>query len=75
MNLIYGKIVDVFQEDGLRRGRVRVGGASKIVTLDLLADADIGDEVLLCDGIAIGKVREADEPLEKYVSRNSRQAT
>jgi hydrogenase maturation factor len=59
MNLIYGEIVDVFQEEGLRRGKVRVGGALKIVTLDLLADADKGDEVLLCDGVAIGKVRDA----------------
>jgi len=59
MNLIYGEIVDIFHEEGLRRGKVRVGGALKIVTLDLLADADTGDEVLLCDGIAIGKVRDA----------------
>ena len=59
MNLIYGELVDVFQEEGLRRGKVRVGGALKIVTLDLLADADKGDEVLLCDGMAIGKVRDA----------------
>lgn len=71
MNLLYGKVVDVFDEDGLRRGKVRVGGAFKIVTLDLLADADSGDEVLLCDGIAIGKVRDAVHPLD-YVSRNSR---
>ena len=57
MNLIYAEIVELFEEDGLRRGRVRIGGATKIVTLDLLADADIGDEVLVCDGIAIAKVR------------------
>ena len=72
MNLIYGTVVEVFQQDGLRWGRVRVGGAFKIVTLDLLADADSGDEVLLCDGIAIGKVCDAVEPLEDYVSRNPR---
>ena len=72
MNLIYGKVVEIFQQDGLRFGKVRVGGASKIVTLDLLADADRGDEVLLCDGMAIGKVRDAVEPLEDYVSRNPR---
>ena len=61
MNLVYGEIVDVFREEGLLRGKVRVGGAIKIVTLDLLADADKGDEVLLCDGVAIGKVRNAVE--------------
>ena len=67
MNLVYGKIVEVFREDGLRRGKVRVGGAFKIVTLDLVAEADNGDEVLLCDGIAIGKVRDAAEPSETHV--------
>ena len=69
MNLVYGEIVEVFPRDGLRCGRVRVGGVLKIVTLDLVADADIGDEVLLCDGIAIAKVREA---APEYVSRDSR---
>jgi hydrogenase maturation factor len=59
MNLLYGKVVEVFEDEGLRRGKVRVGGALKIVTLDLLPDADSGDEVLLCDGIAIGKLRDA----------------
>jgi len=61
MNLIYGKVVEVFEQEGLRCGKVRVGGAYKIVTLDLLAEADSGDEVLICDGIAIGKVRDAVE--------------
>ncbi len=76
MNLIYGKVVEVFEEEGLRRGKVRVGGALKIVTLDLVADADSGDEVLLCDGIAIGKVRDAigqlERPLEQHVSGDPR---
>ncbi len=62
MNLLYGKIVEIFEDDGMRRGKVRVRGALKIVTLDLLADADNGDEVLLCDGVAIGKVRDPSEP-------------
>lgn len=61
MNLVYGIVVEVFRQDGLRWGRVRVGGAYKTIALDLLADADSGDEVLLCDGIAIGKVREDAE--------------
>jgi hypothetical protein len=34
----------------------------------LVADADIGDEVLFCDGIAIGKVRDS----QNYVSGNPR---
>ena len=43
MNLIYGKLTEVLAKDGLRHGKVRIGGAFKIVTLDLLADADVGD--------------------------------
>jgi hydrogenase maturation factor len=62
MNRLYGKVVEVFEEEGLRRGKVRFGGALKIVTLALVADADRGDEVLLCDGTAIGKVRDAAQP-------------
>ena len=62
MTLIYAKVIEVFQEDGLRRGKVRVGGAYKIITLDLLAAVDSGDEVLLCDGVAIGKVDDAVKP-------------
>lgn len=70
MNLVYGKVIETFEQDGLRCGKVRVGGASKIVTLDLIPDADSGDEVLLCDGIAIGKLRDSVEP--DYVSRDPR---
>jgi len=72
MNLLYAKIVEVFEQDGMRCGRVRVGGALKIITLELLADADSGDEVLVCDGIAIGKVRDPVEPFPDYVPRNPR---
>ena len=58
MNLIYGKIADVFTEDGLRMGTVLAGGAMRKVTLELLTDAQPGDRVLLCDGVAISKEEE-----------------
>ncbi len=57
MNLVYGEIGEVFVEDGMRMGRIRVGGAIKKVSLELLTDAERGDTVLLADGVAIGKVR------------------
>jgi hydrogenase maturation factor len=56
MNLIFGEIVEVFTEHGMRMGTVRVGGARKKVPLDLLTNASCGDTVLLCDGVAIGRV-------------------
>ena len=56
MNLIYGEIVDVFSGPEPRLGKIRVGGAVKIVSVDLLKDPAPGDQVLICEGVAIGKV-------------------
>jgi hydrogenase maturation factor len=66
MNLIYGEIVEVFVEDGVQMGRVRVGRALKKIPLELLTMPRCGDKVLVCDGVAINKVEEED------VSRDSR---
>jgi hydrogenase maturation factor len=59
MNLMYGVIVDVFPGQEPRLGKVRVGKAVRTVSLDLLADAAPGDKILVCDGVAIGKVDPA----------------
>ena len=56
MNLIYGEIVDVFSGPEPRLGKIRVGGAVRTISLDLLTDAAPGDTVLVCEGVAIGKV-------------------
>jgi hydrogenase maturation factor len=58
MNLVYGEIVAVSLEGEMRVGKIRVGGAMKKVLLDLVTAAQIGDSVLLCDGVAIAKVDE-----------------
>jgi hydrogenase maturation factor len=60
MNLLYGQIVEIASEDGMRVGKIRVAGAFKKVSLELLGEAQIGDRVLVCDGIAISK----EEPIE-----------
>ena len=60
MNLLYGQIVEIASEDGMRVGKIRVAAAFKKVSLELLGEAQIGDRVLVCDGIAISK----EEPLE-----------
>ena len=59
MNMYFAEIKIVFCESGMRFGKVRVGGALKTVPLELLPDAQSGDCVLLCDGVAIGKVEDA----------------
>ena len=59
MNLIYGEIVEVEVEDGMRFGNITVSGAMKKVSLDLLQDVTKGDKVLLCDGVAIAKSNDS----------------
>ena len=72
MNLIYGEIIEIFSEDGIKMGRVRVGRALKKVPLDLLTGVKCGDKVLLCDGVAISRVDETAKREKNHVSRNSR---
>jgi hydrogenase maturation factor len=60
MNLLYGQIVEIASEDGMRIGKIRVAGAFKKVSLELLREAQMGDRILVCDGIALSK----DEPVE-----------
>lgn len=71
MNLIYGRIVEMFSEDGLFAGKIRVAGAIKKVALDLLVEPRVGDRVLVCDGIAISKVEGQTTTEINHVSGNS----
>ena len=59
MNLMYGEIIHVFSEPEPRLGKIRVCGAVRIISLDLLTDPAPGDRVLVCEGVAIGKVDES----------------
>ena len=54
MNLLYAEVIDIFDRDKIRMARIRAKGALK--DIPLLADAGRGDTVLVCDGVAIGKV-------------------
>jgi hydrogenase maturation factor len=68
MNLVYGEIVGVSLEGEMRVGKIRVGGALKNVFLDLVAAAEIGDSILLCDGVAIATVEKKTKTEKNYVS-------
>ncbi|MGH7939014.1 MAG: HypC/HybG/HupF family hydrogenase formation chaperone [Bryobacteraceae bacterium] len=61
MNLLYGKLLEITSEEGVRFGKVLVGGAKKKVPLELLTDAACGDNLLICDGVAISKVTQPEE--------------
>ena len=57
MNLMYGEIfVSVFSGPEPRLGKVRISGAVRTISLDLLTNPIPGDRILVCDGVAIGKV-------------------
>jgi hydrogenase maturation factor len=72
MNLSYGQIVDAFNEDGLTMGRARFRGSMRKVTLGLLSEARRGEAVLVCDGIAIGKISDSTAQNKHYVPGNTR---
>jgi hydrogenase maturation factor len=58
MNLVYGVITEIRTDRDQRLGKVRVGGAATLISLDLLADLAPGDKVLVCEGIALAKVED-----------------
>jgi hydrogenase maturation factor len=66
MNLVYGKIVSISIEGEMRIGKIRVGGAMKNISLDLVTEADVGDSVLLCDGVAIAKIENGTNTEVNY---------
>jgi hydrogenase maturation factor len=72
MNLLFGDVIDIFEEQGLKIGHVRILGVRKKVPLDLLTNVRGGDRVLICDGVAIAKVSSAIHAEENNVSRDSR---
>lgn len=72
MNLLYAEILEVFSEEGMQMGIVRVGGARKKMTLDLLTNPRTGDTVLLCDGVAIGRVEGSRQTEINHVPGNTR---
>jgi len=61
MNLLYGEIVTIFRDDSLLMGKVRVGGAQKNISLDLLTDPRPGDTVLMCEGVALARVESSSK--------------
>lgn len=72
MNLVYGEILELFPEGELLMGKVCIGGALKKVSLDLLTDPTPGDTVLMCEGIALGKVERSTPTEAIYVSGHTR---
>lgn len=53
---IPGKVLEVFEDRGLRMGRADFGGTVRKVCLEHLPTAEVGDYVLVHVGFALSKV-------------------
>ena len=57
---IPGKILETVQEKGIPTGRVQFGGITRMVRLDFVPEAEVGDYVVVHVGFAISRVDEAE---------------
>jgi hydrogenase maturation factor len=58
MNIISGRIEEIYIEDGRTMGKIRVGNAYTRVPLLLVEEARVGDTVIIESGIAISRLEE-----------------
>ena len=61
-----GKIIETYQQGGLRMARIDFGGVVREACLEYVPDADVGDYTVIHVGFAISKLseEEAHETLE-----------
>jgi hydrogenase expression/formation protein HypC len=61
-----GKIIDIYDNNGLRMGKIDFGGVIREACLEYVPDASIGDYTVIHVGFAISKLseKEALETLE-----------
>jgi hydrogenase expression/formation protein HypC len=62
---IPGKIIEIYEEDGLRMGRLDFGGLVRKACLQYIPDAEVGHYALIHVGFALAKI-EADEAARTY---------
>ena len=55
-----GKILETKEENGSRLGRVQFGGITRLVQLDFVPEAGIGDYVIVHVGFALSRVNEEE---------------
>lgn len=61
MNLVSGRITEIYVEGGTTRARVSAGGAHYEVVMTLLMDARVGDDVVIDSGIALSIVQASTQ--------------
>jgi hydrogenase expression/formation protein HypC len=67
---IPGKVIEIYQADGLRMGRVDFGGVIKEACLAYVPELELGDYTIIHVGFAISKIdeEEARATLEMLVA-------
>jgi hydrogenase expression/formation protein HypC len=55
-----GKILTIEDAAGLRQARVQFGGITRVVSLELVTEAQVGDYVLVHVGFAISRIDEEE---------------
>lgn len=56
MHFLMGELVEIYEENGVRVGKVRVGGSITRAVLAFLPEARVGDTVFIHAGIALAKM-------------------
>lgn len=60
-----GKIIEVYEQQGLRMGKIDFGGVVKEACLAYVPEADVGDYTIIHVGFAINVIDE-EEALRSY---------
>jgi len=55
-----GKLVEVYEANGLRMGKVDFGGVSREVCLEYLPEVKVGEYVIIHVGFAISQLSETE---------------
>jgi hydrogenase expression/formation protein HypC len=57
---IPGKVVETFEQSGMRMGKVQFGGIVREACLDYVPETQVGEYVLVHVGFAISRIDEAE---------------
>ena len=55
-----GKIVEIYEVEGLKMGKIDFGGLVKEACLEYIPDAQVGEYTVIHVGFAIGRIDEAE---------------
>jgi len=57
---IPGKILEIYDCEGLKMGKIQFGGMARNICLEYIPDAKVGDYALVHVGFAISKIDEEE---------------